>query len=83
MVVFLFFFHMQPGQITINSSGLKDHEINPGILGKTAHLLSFLMGALALSPKKVFPAANLVAAEESLWGGDCGSKQPLNVCAIL
>lgn len=43
---------MQPGQITINSSGLQDHEINPGILGKTAHLLSFLMGAL--SPKKCF-----------------------------
>lgn len=45
---------MQPGQITINSSGPEDQEINPGILGKTAHLLSFLMGALALSPKKCF-----------------------------
>lgn len=46
-------FKMKRGQITIYSSGPDDRGVNPGIWAKTAHLLSFLMGTLALPPKSV------------------------------
>lgn len=48
--------------------------------GKKAHLLSFLMGKLEL--QKVFPAANLLAGEGILRGGN-SIEQTTNVCAIL
>lgn len=61
---------MKQGQITIYSSGLENRGQKTQDWGKTAHLLSFLMGS-SYSLQKVFPSANLVAGEDILGGGNC------------
>lgn len=55
-------------------------------LGKIAHVLSFLLGKLTLAPqktrKKGSPAANLLAGEDILRGGNC-SEQTANMCVCV